>query len=74
MKRLQFVLVVLALAALALAPAFGQTLTAAQQANLKASLAVDTRVLKSADGQQLVSSAPAPASVRPGPRTRMLSP
>ena len=63
MKRLQFVLVVLALAALALAPAFGQTLTAAQQANLKASLAVDTRVLKSADGQQLVSSAPAPASV-----------
>jgi ribose transport system substrate-binding protein len=63
MKRLPLILVALALAAVVLTPAFGQSLTAAQQANLKASLAVDTSVLKSADGQQLVSSAAAPATV-----------
>ena len=53
MKRLPLIVAALALAALVLTPAFG--LTAAQQANLKASLAVDTSVLKSADGQQLLA-------------------
>ena len=55
MRRLAFIVVALVLAALVLTPAFGQKLTAAQQANLKASLAVDTSVLKSADGQQLLA-------------------
>jgi ribose transport system substrate-binding protein len=63
MRRLAVIAAALALAAFALTPAFGQKLTAAQQANLKASLAVDTSVLKSADDQQLVSSAPSPAKV-----------
>jgi hypothetical protein len=55
MKRLPFIVVAFALAALVLTPVFGQTLTTAQAANLKASLAVDTSVLKSADGQQLLA-------------------
>ena len=55
MKRLPFLVIALALAALVLTPSFGQGLTAAQKANLKASLAVDTSVLKSADGQQLLA-------------------
>ena len=53
MKRLPFIVMAFALVALVLTPAFG--LTSAQQANLKASLAVDTSVLKSADGQQLLA-------------------
>jgi ABC-type sugar transport system substrate-binding protein len=55
MKRLPFIVVAFALAAFVLTPVFGQTLTTAQAANLKASLAVDTSVLKSADGQQLLA-------------------
>ena len=57
MKRLPLILSVLALGALVLglgacAPSAEKV---AQQANLKASLAVDTSVLKSADGQQLLA-------------------
>ncbi len=55
MKRLAVIVGALVLMAFALAPAFGQKLTAAQQANLKASLAVDTSTLKSADNQQLLA-------------------
>ncbi len=69
MKRLLFIVMALALVAFVLTPAFGQSLTAAQQANLKASLAVDTSVLKSADGQLLlVPSAPTTATVPARPR------
>jgi ABC-type sugar transport system substrate-binding protein len=53
MRRLPIIVMAFAIAALALTPVFG--LTPAQEANLKASLAVDTSVLKSADGQQLLA-------------------
>jgi ribose transport system substrate-binding protein len=55
MKRIAIVAAVLALLAFAVLPGFSQNLTAAQQANLAASLKVDTSVLKSADGQQLLA-------------------
>jgi ABC-type sugar transport system substrate-binding protein len=49
MKRAAMIIVALALVSLFAAPVF------AQSANLKASLAIDTKVLKSADGQLLLA-------------------
>ena len=49
-------------------------LTAAQQANLEASLAVDTSVLKSADGQQLLRRPRTPATVPMRPANPERSP
>jgi ABC-type sugar transport system substrate-binding protein len=57
MKRLAFILMALAVVALAvsLVGCGGGSKKATAQANLKASLAVDTSGLKSADGQQLLA-------------------
>ncbi|HUW40418.1 MAG TPA: sugar ABC transporter substrate-binding protein [Rectinemataceae bacterium] len=66
MKRTAAIVAMLCMVALGVS-GFGQNLTAAQQANLTASLAVDTGVLKSADGQPLLTlNAPSrPCPVRP---------
>jgi ABC-type sugar transport system substrate-binding protein len=66
MKRTVTVVAMLCMVALGVV-GFGQSLTAAQKANLAASLAVDTSVLKSADGQQLLkpSTDTRPVPVRP---------
>jgi len=53
MKRAAFIVVALALLAMVAMPGFSQT--AAQKANLAASLKVDTSVLKSADNQLLLA-------------------
>ena len=57
MRRLPFILVAFAIAALVLSfsGCGARPEQAAQKANLKASLAVDTSVLQSADGQQLLA-------------------